>query len=142
MNKVKKKNLFSYSETDFGGSSRSSSASRKGESFRKSRLDKSIGNKSIRSGRSGRSGRSVDSRRSGKSGLGGAGGAGGVGGNGVTGGVGAGAKGSQAGAGSRDGSPMNRWRDSPWNDRRLRKKKKKMTKKQKERVQKMGAIYG
>ena len=139
MNKVKKKNLFSYSETDFGGSSRSSSASRKGESFRKSRLDKSIGNKSIRSGRSGRSGRSVDSRRSGKSGLGGAGG---VGGNGVTGGVGAGAKGSQAGAGSRDGSPMNRWRDSPWNDRRLRKKKKKMTKKQKERVQKMGAIYG
>lgn len=111
LNKVRKKNLFSYSDTDLDGTSRSSSASRKGrESFRKGKLDKSVGGRSIRSGKS------INSRKSGVK--------------------------KDGEDGSRDQSPMNRWRDSPWNDRRLRKKKKKLTKKQKEKVAKMGAIYG
>jgi hypothetical protein len=86
-----------------------------------------VGNKSIKSGRS------IDSRKSGKSGRSGRSGLGGAGGRHGRG---------DGESDDRENSPMNRWRDSPWNDRRLRKKKRKLTKKQKEKVAKMGAIYG
>lgn len=114
MNKVKKKNLFSYSDTDGAISSRSSSASGVrggkgglGDSFKsgvskgKSNNDKSFGD------------------RSRKSGLNAAGGIGSAGGR---------MSGKGSSIGSRTGSPDNRWRDSAWNDRRMRKKKKKLTK--------------
>ncbi|PCI27214.1 hypothetical protein COB52_05135 [Candidatus Kaiserbacteria bacterium] len=109
LNKVKKKNLFSYSEGDCDGTSRSSSESNTGkgkgagDSFNKSFKsgiskggkfgDKSLGDKSGRSGRSGRSGKS-----------------------------------GKSGNSTRNQSPENRWKESAWNDRRLRKKKRKMTK--------------